>query len=52
MRVYRWIRIFIVCYELHGWRGVKACAKYLFGVLQLDEQAEKVAKTYLGGSDA
>lgn len=52
MRIVRWIRLFSECYKIAGFRGLKACAKYLFGLLQIDEYAEKVAEIYLGGYDA
>lgn len=49
MRVLRWIGIFTECYRLAGFRGVKACAKYLFGQLELDDYAEKCLEFYLDG---
>lgn len=52
MRFIRWIRLFSECYKIAGLRGVKACAKYLCGVLQLDDSEVKSSDFSLGGCDA
>ena len=52
MRFFRWIALFSECYKLAGWRGVKACTKYLFGALVLDDYEVKSSDFSLGGSDA
>lgn len=51
MRVFRWILVLFECYRIAGFTGVKAWTKYLFGFLQLEENAQKVADFYLGGYD-
>ena len=52
MRFVRWIGLFFECYKLAGWRGVKACAKYLSGALVLDDYEVKSSDFSLGGFDA
>ena len=51
MRVKRWIGVLFECYRIAKWRGVRAWFRYLFGLLELEENAQKVADFYLGGYD-
>ena len=52
MRFFRCFGLFFECYNLAGWRGLKACAKYLCGILQLEEPGLQSSDFSLGGSDA
>ena len=52
MGILYWITLFSECYKLAGWRGVKACAKYLCGALVLDDYEVKSSDFSPGGSDA
>ena len=49
MRVKRWIGVLFECYRIAKWRGVRAWFRYLFGLLELEENAQIVADFYLGG---
>lgn len=37
MRFRFWIGLFSECYKIAGWRGLKACAKYLCGLLEVED---------------
>ena len=49
MRVFRYIRVLFECYRIGKWLGVRGWFRYLFGQLELEENAQKVADFYLGG---
>ena len=52
MSLFRSIPLFIECFKLAKWSGVRACFRFLTGALILEDLDMKSSVFPVGGSDA